>query len=245
MAGHSKWANIKFRKERVDAKKGKAFSRAVKEIAVAARTGGGDPNSNPRLRLALAKGKEINLPRDNIDKAIKRGTGQLEGAKFEEIRYEGYGPEAVALIVDCLTDNRNRAAAEVRRLFNSTGGNLGTDGSVSYLFDRVGQYIYAPDCDCEATAMAAIEFGASDYEVESDGSMEVIAPPELFHEVLTMLEKKGLAPTTAALVLRPQIYTPIPEARASKIRKLLDLLEENDDVKEVYCNASFELSEQA
>ncbi len=240
MSGHSKWANIKHRKDRVDAKRGKAFSRVVKEITVAARIGGPDPGANPRLRLALQKGKEINLPHDNVDKAIKRGSGQLEGADYEEVRYEGYGPEGVAVLADCLTDNRNRTTAEVRRAFNRNKGNLGTDGSVSYLFRRVGQILYAPGCDRSKIEEEAIEAGAEDLIAEDDGSLEVIADAGNFMGVLDALRSAGYEPDSADLVMQPATTVPLTAESASKVRKMLADLEDCDDIQHVHTNASFD-----
>lgn len=240
MSGHSKWANIKFRKERVDSKKGKAFSKVVKEITVAAREGGGDPAGNPRLRLALQKGKEVNLPGDNVEKAIKRGTGQLDGANYEEIRYEGYGPAGVAVIVDSLTDNRNRTSSELRRIFSTSGGNLGTGGSVSYLFERVCQLLFAPGHNTDALALAAIDNGARDYVVEDDGSVEVTALPEKLHDMKNALSEAGFQPATAEIVMRTDNFAPVSGDVAEKVRKLVDRLEDNDDVQQVHINAFFE-----
>jgi len=173
----------------MDNKRGKVFSRVVKEIYVATKLGGIDPTSNPRLRLALQKAKEVNLPKDNIDKAIKRGSGQLEGAIYEQIRYEGYGPDGVAVIVECVSDNRNRTTAEVRHAFSKHGGNLGTDGSVSFLFDRTGQILYAPTDNPELIVNAAIEAGAADFTIDSDGSVEILVAPDKFIEVVHDLQK--------------------------------------------------------
>ena len=240
MAGHSKWANIKHRKERVDNKRGKAFSRAVKEIAVAAQISGPDPAANPRLRLALQKAKQINLPNDNIDKAIKRGSGKLQAANYEEVRYEGYGPEGVAVIVDCLTDNRNRTLSEVRSAFTKNSGSLGTDGSVSYLFCRIGQIIYAPGCAQDAIAEAAIEAGAEDIVAEKDGSVEIITDSGSFHQVLDKLSKAGFASDAADLVMQPNSTVPIGENSAPKVRKMIAALENCDDTQQIHTNAVFE-----
>lgn len=237
MAGHSKWANIRHRKERVDNKRGKVFSRLVKEIFVATKLGGEDPSSNPRLRLALSKSKEANLPKDNIEKAIKRGTGQLEGTSYEEIRYEGYGPEGVAIIVDCLTDNRNRTTAGIRHAFARNGGNLGTDGSVSFMFERVGQLLYAPGHNTSTLVDSAIEAGAKDFAVEDDGSVEVLSEPGEFHGVLHLLETKH-PPDSAELIMRPQIPIALNDDQADKVRRLLDALEDCDDTQHVYSNAN-------
>ena len=240
MAGHSKWANIKHRKERVDNKRGKAFSRAVKEIAVAAQIGGPDPNANPRLRLALQKAKQINLPNDNIDKAIKRGSGQLQGVNYEEVRYEGYGPEGVAVIVDCLTDNRNRTLTEVRTAFTKNSGSLGTDGSVSYLFRRIGQIIYAPGCAQDAVAEAAIEAGAEDIVTEDDGSIEVLTESGSFHQVLEKLTEAGFASDAADMIMHPNSTVAVADKNAEKVRKMIGALENCDDTQHIHTNAVFE-----
>ena len=240
MAGHSKWANIKHRKERVDNKRGKAFSRAVKEIAVAAQIGGPDPNANPRLRLALQKAKQINLPNDNIDKAIKRGSGQLQGVNYEEVRYEGYGPEGVAVIVDCLTDNRNRTLTEVRTAFTKNSGSLGTDGSVSYLFRRIGQIIYAPGCAQDAVAEAAIEAGAEDIVTEDDGSIEVLTESGSFHQILEKLTAAGFASDAADMIMHPNSTVAVADKNAEKVRKMIGALENCDDTQHIHTNAVFE-----
>ena len=240
MAGHSKWANIKHRKERMDSKRGKAFSRLVKEIYVAARQGGEDSASNPRLRLALRKAKEANLPKENIEKAIQRGTGKLNGAAFQEIRYEGHGPSGIAMIVDCLTDNRNRTTAEVRHAFSKHGGSLGSDGSVSYLFERVGQLLYAPRENGDAVIEKAIELEARDFNQEEDGSTEVLVSTEGFHEFLQKMEEGGFAPDSAEIVMRPASNMPVDESTAGKVRKLLNALEECGDTQQVYSNADID-----
>lgn len=237
MAGHSKWANIRHRKERVDNKRGKVFSRLVKEISIAAKLGGEDPLSNPRLRLALTKAKEANLPKDNIEKAIKRGSGQLDGVAFEEVRYEGYGPEGIAILVDCQTDNRNRSTAEVRHAFTRHGGNLGTDGSVAFMFERVGQILYAPSDETEKIINFAIEAGARDFITADDGSVELVTEADEFHEVLQTLEKE-IPPYSAELVMRPQMPVQLDKKQEEKVRKLLDALEDCDDTQQVYCNAN-------
>lgn len=237
MAGHSKWANIRHRKERMDNKRGKVFSRLVKEIFVAAKLGGEDPASNPRLRLALQKAKEANLPKDNIEKAIQRGVGKLDGATYQEVRYEGHGPSGIAVIVDCLTDNRNRTTAEVRHAFSKHGGTLGSDGSVAYMFDRVGQLIYPPQENSDAVVDKAIELGASDFTVEDNGSVEVLVDTENFHDVVQKMEEGGLAPDTAELIMRPNSNVPVDDDTASKVQNLLDALEDCDDTQNIYCNA--------
>src|ERR1700675_3627625 len=197
MSGHSKWANIKHRKAAADAKKGKVFTRLIKEITVAARLGGGDPDTNPRLRLAMDKAREANMAKDSVQNAIKRGAGQLDGVTYEEARYEGYGPGGAAVLVDCLTDNRTRTVAEVRHAFTKNGGNLGSDGSVAYLFKHVGQFVFAPGTSEEKLMEAALEAGADDVLAHEDGSIEVLSPPNDFHAVKAALEKAGFKPELA------------------------------------------------
>ena len=236
MAGHSKWANIKHRKERVDNKRGKAFSRAVKEIYIAAKLGGEDAAANPRLRLALQKAREVNLPKDNIDKAIKRGTGKLEGSSYEEVRYEGYGPDGFAVIVDCLTDNRNRTTSEVRHAFSKHGGTLGTDGSVAYMFERVGQFLYAPGCDQDQVVELGVDAGAADYVIEDDGSVELLASPQDFEKIHAYLAERQ-QPDAAEITMRPQSSVSLAGASGDKARRLLEALEDCDDTQQVYSNA--------
>src|SRR5690349_15877164 len=203
MAGHSKWANIKHKKAAADAKRGKAFTRLIKEITVAARLGGGDPASNPRLRLAMDKATDQNMPKDTIERAIKRGTGGLEGVSYEEIRYEGYGIGGAAVIVDCMTDNRTRTVADVRHAFSKYGGNLGTDGSVAFLFRHVGQIVFAPGSDEDKVMEAAIDAGADDVVTHEDGSIEVITAPNEFLAVKDALAKARLAPEFAEVIMKP------------------------------------------
>ncbi len=240
MAGHSKWANIQHRKGRQDAKRGKAFTKLIKEITVAAKMGGGDPNFNPRLRLAVEKAKADNMPGDNIKNAIKRGTGELEGVNYEEIRYEGYGINGAAVIVDCLTDNKVRTVAEVRHAFNKNGGNLGTDGSVAFLFKHCGQFIFAPGTDEGQLMDAALEAGAEDVVTNEDGSIEVLCAPGDFIVVKDALEKAGFKPELAEVAMKPQTETDFSGDDALKMQKLLDALESLDDVQEVYTNAVIE-----
>src|SRR5215212_10427257 len=194
MAGHSKWANIKHRKERQDAKRGKVFTRLIKEITVAARMGGGDPNMNPRLRLAVDKAQEANLPKDTIERAIKRGSGDLEGVNYEEIRYEGYGIAGAAVMVDCMTDNKTRTVADVRHAFTKYGGNLGTDGSVAFLFKHCGQMVFAPGTNEDKLMEAAIDAGVDDVITNEDRSIEVITGPHDFASVRDALQKAGFKP---------------------------------------------------
>jgi YebC/PmpR family DNA-binding regulatory protein len=240
MAGHSKWANIRFRKERVDAKRGAVFTRLIREVTVAAKSGGGDPDSNPRLRLAIEKAYEQNMPKDNIERAIKRGTGELEGVNYEQVRYEGYGINGAAVMVDCLTDNRVRTVAEVRHAFAKHGGNLGTDGSVSYLFKHCGSLVFAPGADEDKVMEAAIEAGAEDIVTNDDKSIEVITAPGDFLEVKAALEKGGLKPELAEVTMKPESETVLSSDDALKMQKLLDALESLDDVQEVYTNAVLE-----
>ena len=239
MAGHSKWANIKFRKAAQDAKRGKLFTKLIREITVAARAGGGDSASNPRLRTAIDKALSANMTRDTVDRAIKRGTGELEGVSYEEIRYEGYAPGGVAILVDCMTDNRNRTVGEVRHLFSKHGGNLGTEGSVAYLFSKTGLFIFAPGTDEEAVMEAAVGAGADDVETVADGSIEVLAPPETYDVVNDALKEAGLEPELAQVLERPSNETPVGVEDAGKVIRLVDALEELDDVQEVSTNASF------
>lgn len=237
MAGHSKWANIQHRKGRQDAKRGKIFTKLIKEITVAAKMGGGDPNFNPRLRLAVDKGKEENMPADNIERAIKRGTGELEGVSYEELRYEGYGPGGVAIMVDCLTDNKTRTVADVRHAFTKHGGNLGTDGSVSYLFKHCGQLLFAPGTSEDKVMEAALEAGAEDVITNDDGSIEVITTPHDFAAVKDSLAKAGLKPEMAEMTMKSSTENELSGDEAVKMHKLLDALESLDDVQEVYTSA--------
>jgi len=237
MAGHSKWANIQHRKGRQDAKRGKIFTKLIKEITVAAKMGGGDPGGNPRLRLAIEKARAQSLPKDNIDNAIKRGTGQLEGVNYEEVRYEGYGINGAAVMVDCLTDNRTRTVAEVRHAFTKYGGNLGTDGSVAFLFTHCGQMLFAPGTDEGALMDAAIEAGADDVIPNDDGSIEVVTPPHEFAAVKEALENAGFTAEFGEVTMKPQNETAFSGEDAAKMQKLLDALESLDDVQEVYTTA--------
>jgi YebC/PmpR family DNA-binding regulatory protein len=238
MAGHSRWANIQHRKGRQDAKRGKVFTKLIKEVSVAARLGGGDPGSNPRLRLALEKARAENLPSDNIQRAIQRGTGSLEGVAYEEIRYEGYGVGGAAVMVDCLTDNRTRTVAEVRHAFTKNGGNLGADGSVAYLFKHCGQVVFAPGTSEERVMEAALEAGAEDVVTNEDGSIEVISTPHEFEQVKAALEKAGLKPGIAEVTMKPATEVALAGEDAAKMRRLLDALENLDDVQEVYTTAA-------
>ncbi len=237
MAGHSKWANIKHRKAAADAKKGKVFTRLIKEITVAAKLGGGDPDTNPRLRLAMDKAREANMTKDSVQSAIKRGSGQLDGASYEEVRYEGYGAGGAAVIVDCLTDNRTRTVAEVRHAFSKNGGNLGSDGSVAYLFKHCGQFVFAPGTSEEKVMDAALDAGAEDVVKNDDGSVEVICAPGDFAAVKEALAKAGLKPELAEITMKPTAEAPLAGGDAARMRQLLDALENLDDVQDVYTTA--------
>jgi YebC/PmpR family DNA-binding regulatory protein len=237
MAGHSKWANIQHRKGRQDAKRGKIFTRLIKEITVAAKMGGGDPNMNPRLRLAVDKAYENNMPKDNVERAIKRGTGGLDGVNYEEIRYEGYGLNGAAIIVDCLTDNRVRTVAEVRHAFTKFGGNMGASNSVAFLFKHCGQLLYAPGTSEEKLMDAALEAGAEDVVSSEDGSIEVITDPHEFARVKGALEKAGFKAELAEVTMKASTETEFTGEDAATMQKLLDALESLDDVQEVYTNA--------
>jgi YebC/PmpR family DNA-binding regulatory protein len=237
MAGHSKWANIKHRKAAADSKKGKVFTRVIKEITVAAKAGGGDPDSNPRLRLSLEKAREANMTKDSVTRAIQRGTGELEGVSYEEARYEGYGPGGAAVLIDCLTDNRTRTVAEVRHAFSKNGGNLGSDGSVAYLFKHCGQYIFAPGTSEDAVMETGLEAGAEDVVKNDDGSVELICAPADFLSVKAALDKAGLKPEIAEVVMKPVNESALAGEEASRMRKLLEALEGLDDVQEVYTTA--------
>jgi len=240
MAGHSKWANIKHKKAAADAKRGKVFTRLIKEITVAARLGGGDPSANPRLRLAMDKATDQNMPKDTIERAIKRGAGDLEGVNYEEIRYEGYGINGAAVIVDCMTDNRTRTVADVRHAFSKHGGNLGTDGSVAFLFQHVGQIVFAPGSNEDKVMEAAIDAGADDVITHEDGSIEVIAAPNEFIAVKDALAKAGLKPEFAEVVMKPITEVDMRGEDAQRMQKLLDALESLDDVQDVYTSAAIE-----
>jgi len=237
MAGHSKWANIKHKKAAADAKRGKVFTRLIKEITVASRLGGGDPSANPRLRLAMDKATDHNMPKDTIERAIKRGAGGLEGAHYEEIRYEGYGINGAAVIVDAMTDNRTRTVADVRHAFSKYGGNLGTDGSVAFLFRYCGQIVFAPGASEEAVMEAAIDAGADDVVTNDDGSIEVLTGPNDFIAVRDRLAKAGLVPALAEITMKPVSEVEMHGDDAQRMQKLLDALESIDDVQEVYTSA--------
>ena len=237
MAGHSKWANIQHRKGAQDKKRGKLFTKLIREITIAAKMGGSDLDANPRLRLAVDKAKSQSMPKDNIERAIKRGAGETEGADYLEIRYEGYGPGGTAVMVDCLTDNRNRSVADVRHAFTKFGGNLGADGSVAYLFNQVGQLLYPPSSDEDAVMEAAIEVGAEDVIVDEDGSIEVLTDPGEFETVRDAMRESGLAAESAQVTMRASTSAALGAKEASSMIKMLEMLEDLDDVQDVYSNA--------
>ncbi|HEY3327164.1 MAG TPA: YebC/PmpR family DNA-binding transcriptional regulator [Novimethylophilus sp.] len=240
MAGHSKWANIQHRKGRQDAKRGKIFTRLIKEITVAARMGGGDAAINPRLRMAVDKAKGESMPKDNIENAIKRGSGQLDGVNYEEIRYEGYGIGGAAVMVDCLTDNKTRTVADVRHAFSKHGGNLGTDGSVAFLFKHCGSLLFAPGSNENRIMEAALEAGAEDVVTNDDGSIEVITTPNDFTAVKEALEAAGLTAEMGEVTMKAATETVLTGDDAVKMQKLLDALDDLDDVQEVYTSAMIE-----
>jgi YebC/PmpR family DNA-binding regulatory protein len=240
MAGHSRWANIKHKKAASDARKGKVFTKAIKEVTVAARMGGGDPTMNARLRLALAKAQEGNVPKDNIERAIKRGTGELDGIAYEEIRYEGYGVGGAAVMVDCLTDNRTRTVADVRHAFSKNGGNLGTDGSVAFMFKHCGQFVLAPGTSEDKVMDVALEAGAEDVVANEDGSVEVLCAPGDFEAVKAALAAAGFKPELAEITMKPNTETALKGDDAARMQRLLDALDAIDDVQEVYTTAAIE-----
>jgi len=235
MAGHSKWANIKHRKAAQDAKRGKIFTRLIKEITVAARLGGGDPEANPRLRQAMDKALANNMPKDNIDRAIKRGTGELEGVSYEEVTYEGYAPGGVAVMVECMTDNKNRTVSEIRSAFSKGGGNLGEDGSAAYIFQKTGMLIFDSDVDEDALMEAAMEAGAEDIAGE-DGQQVVYTDPQDFEDVKSALTEQGFEPQVAEVTMKPDTTIHVEGDQAEKVLKLLETLEDHDDVQNVYAN---------
>jgi YebC/PmpR family DNA-binding regulatory protein len=238
MAGHSKWANIQHRKGRQDEKRGKIWTKLIKEITVAAKLGGGDIATNPRLRLAIDKAKDSNMPNDNVQRAIARGTGSLEGVNYEEIRYEGYGINGAAIIVDCLTDNRTRTVAEVRHAFNKNGGNMGAEGSVAFLFKHCGQMLFAPGTSEDHLMEVALDAGAEDVITHEDGSLEVLSPVPDFSKVQDAINKAGLKPELATVAMRPETEITLEGDQAESMQKLLDALENLDDVQEVFTNAA-------
>lgn len=241
MAGHSKWANIKRHKAKVDAVKGKLYTKLIREITVAAKMGGADANSNPRLRQAMDKAFAANMTKDVVERAIKRGAGGMEGEEVEEIRYEGYGPGGVAVMVDCMTNNRNRTVAEVRHAFTKCGGNLGTEGSVAYLFHKQGQMTFAPGADEERVLEVALELGADDVVVNGDKSIDVTTTPDAFLSIKDALLQKGLEPVQSDVTMAAATQVAIADKdTAEKILRLTDMLEELDDVQEVYSNADID-----
>jgi YebC/PmpR family DNA-binding regulatory protein len=240
MAGHSKWANIQHRKGRQDAKRGKIFTKIIKEITVAARLGGGDAAMNPRLRAAVAEAKEENMPADNITRAIKKGTGELEGVNYEEIRYEGYGINGAAIIIDCLTDNKQRAVMDVRHALSKHGGNLGTDGSVVFMFKHCGQLVFEPGLSEDKVMEIALEAGAEDIVTDEDGSIEVITPPNDFTAVKEAFDAAGLKAVVAEVIMKPNMETIFTGDDAIKMQKILDALDDLDDVQDVYTTAVIE-----
>ena len=240
MAGHSKWANIQHRKGRQDAKRGKVFTKIIKEITVSARLAGGEVNFNPRLRAAVALAKEENMPQDNITRAIKKGTGELEGVSYEEVRYEGYGIGGAAIIIDCLTDNKQRAVADVRHALTKHGGNLGTDGSVAFLFKHCGRIFFAPGTDENEVMEVALEAGAEDIINDEDGSIEVITPTQEFIQIKEALLSAGLKIELAEVAMRPTLENALSGDDGIRMQKILDTLDDLDDVQEVYTTAVIE-----
>lgn len=239
MAGHSKWANIKHKKAREDAKRGKVFTKLIRELVVAAKQGGGDPDSNPRLRLAIDKARAANMTKDTMDRAIKRGAGGEEGGDLEEIRYEGYGPNGVAVMVDCLTDNRNRTVAEVRHAFTKFGGNLGTDGSVSYLFSQQGMINFPTGSDEDKIMEIAIDAGADDVVSNPDASVDVFTSPDQFEAVISAINATDIKPENAEVTQVASTQVELDKDSAESLLKMLDVLEDLDDVQNVYTNANF------
>jgi YebC/PmpR family DNA-binding regulatory protein len=237
VAGHSKWANIQHRKRAQDAKRGKLFTRLIKEIVVAARAGGSDLDANASLRAAVDKAKSQSVPKDAIERAVKRGAGELDGSDYEEIRYEGYGPAGVAVIVDCLSDNRNRTVAEVRHAFTKAGGNLGQSGSVAYMFTNIGVLLYSPEQDEDSVMEAALEAGAEDIVVADDGSIEVLTAAEEYVAVKQAMTDAGFEPEDSELTMRADINAELDLEDAQKVLRLVDLLESSDDVQDVFYNA--------
>ena len=238
MAGHSKWANIQHRKGRQDEKRGKIWTRIIREITVAARTGGGDPSANPRLRLAIEKAKAANMPADRVKYNIDKATGNAEGVSYEEIRYEGYGIGGAAIIVDTMTDNRVRTVAEVRHAFSKHGGNMGTEGSVAFQFKNVGQIIFAPGTNEDKVMEVALEAGADDVVTDDDGAIEVLTAPAEFEAVKNALVAAGLTPDAADVTMRPDVTIELTGDDAVRMQKLLDVLEDLDDVQDVFHNAA-------
>ena len=240
MAGHSKWANIQHRKNRQDAKRGSLWTKIIREVTVAARDGGPDPDMNPRLRLALDKARLGNVPKDKLQSAIARGSGKLEGVNYEEIRYEGYGIGGAAVMIDCMTDNRTRTAAEVRHALTKHGGNLGTDGSVAFMFKHCGQFLLAPGTSEDKVMEAALDAGAEDVIANDDGSVEVLCAPGDFQAVEGALQKAGLKPEVAEVTMKATAETALTGDDAARMQKLLDALDDLDDVQSVYTTAAMD-----
>jgi YebC/PmpR family DNA-binding regulatory protein len=243
MAGHSKWANIQHRKGRQDAKRGKLWTKIIREITVAARAGGADPDANPRLRLAWDKGMAANMPKENIQRAITRGAGGADGANYEEIRYEGYGPGGAAIIIDCMTDNRIRTVADVRHALSKNGGNLGQEGSVSFMFNHCGQFIFAPGTSEDRIMEVALDAGVEDIQTDADGMIEVICPPADYAAVKAAFEAAGLVPEVQDITMKALSETELAGDDAAKMQKMLDALEALDDVQEVYTTAILDESD--
>jgi len=239
MAGHSKWANIKFRKGAQDAKRGKIFTKLIREITIAAKLGGAEESANPRLRDAIFKALKANMKRDTIDNAVKRGVGGLDGADMNEVTYEGYAPGGVAVLVECLTDNKNRTVSEVRHAFTKHGGNLGTDGSVSYLFTKQGEILLAKNDEIDKAMDLAIESGASDVVLLEDGTLEIITPVQDYHTVLHTLQENNFEVVQSQIASRAQVLVPLDDETAVRVDKLLEMLEDLDDVQEVFSNAEY------
>ena len=239
MAGHSKWANIKHRKAAQDAKRGKVFTKHIREITVSAREGGGDADANPRLRIAIDKALGANMTRDTIDRAIKRGTGDLDGVNYEEMRYEGYAPSGIAVLVECTTDNTNRTVAEVRHAFSKYNGNMGTEGSVAYMFERLGVILMPAGADEEQVMDVVLEAGAEDIVTHDDDTVEITCPSEALHDVVNALIGADMAPESSEVVQRAANEITLNDADAEKVMKLIDALEELDDVQDVFTNADF------
>ena len=237
MAGHSKWANIQHRKKAVDAKRGKIFTRINRELSVAARAGGSDPDANPRLRLAIEKANAANMPKDTIERTIKKAAGELEGVNYEEIRYEGYAQGGVAVMIECLSDNRNRTVSEVRHAFSKHGGNLGTDGSVAYLFSKIGVLNFAPGTSEDEVMEVALEAGADDIVTGEDGSIEVLTSPETFSGLVAAMETAGMTPANAEITMRASLEVELDVETGQKVLRFLDILEDLDDTQAVYSNA--------
>lgn len=239
MAGHSKWANIKHRKAAQDAKRGKVFTKHIREITVAAREGGGDTDSNAALRIAVDKALGVNMTRDTIERAIKRGTGDLDGVSYEDIRYEGYAPSGIAVLVECSTDNKNRTVAEVRHAFSKYNGNMGTEGSVAYMFEKVGVILMPEGSDEEQVMDVVLDAGAEDIVTHDDGSVEITCPAEAYTDVVTALEQADMKPESSEVVQKADNEIALSEDDAEKVMKLVDALEDLDDVQDVFTNAEF------